>query len=159
MTTISYNNDAAMRMATTSRPGVEEWSRRAAAGKGGPSENPQLREKLGEFVGDIFYGTMIRQMNDSKLKGEYFHGGRGEQVFQAQLGMELARRMGRATGDPISNHLYDAWTRQTGAVSSPLDDADGRFRVSSGEPAATRSVGTDSAAGRQTTTITAGGGA
>lgn len=72
----------------------------------------ELREKVGEFVGQIFYGTLLRQMQESKLKGEYFHGGRGEEVFKAQLGMELARRMGRAPDDPIAGKLYEALQRQ-----------------------------------------------
>ena len=73
-----------------------------------------MREKVGDLVGNIFYGTLLRQMQDSKLKGEYFHGGRGEEVFEAQLGMELAKRMGQSPTDPMSNMIYDAFVRRQG---------------------------------------------
>lgn len=102
-------------------------------GGGGPasaSSSGELREKVGEFVGQIFYGTLLRQMQESKLKGEYFHGGRGEEVFKAQLGMELARRMGRAPDDPIAGKLYEALQRQRGssrpAVKSEEEPAIGK---------------------------------
>lgn len=74
-------------------------------------EDSQLRQRLGEFVGSIFYGTLIRQMNNSQLKGDFFHGGRGEEVFQSQLGLELAQRLGRSGNDPITNRLYEAMRR------------------------------------------------
>lgn len=74
-------------------------------------EDPKLREKVGEFVGNVFYGTLLRQMQDSKLKGKYFHGGRGEDVFKGQLNMELAKRMGQSKADPIANSMYDAFVR------------------------------------------------
>ncbi len=70
-----------------------------------------LRERVGEFVGNVFYGTLMKQMQSSKLKGKYFHGGRGEEVFQGQLNMELARRMGQAVGDPIAEKMYASFVR------------------------------------------------
>ena len=73
-----------------------------------------MREKVGDLVGNIFYGTLLRQMQESKFKGEYFHGGRGEEVFRAQLGMELAKRMGQSPNDPMANMIYDAFVRRQG---------------------------------------------
>lgn len=75
-------------------------------------DSSELRERLGEFVGNVFYGTLIRQMQSSKLKGPYLHGGRGEDVFQGQLGMELAKRLGRSSNDPVTNRLYEAMTKR-----------------------------------------------
>ena len=57
----------------------------------------QNRKRVGELVGNVFYGTLIKQMQASKLKGTVMHGGRGEEVFGGQLGLELAKRMGRVT--------------------------------------------------------------
>ncbi|MBN2560367.1 MAG: hypothetical protein JXQ75_05495 [Phycisphaerae bacterium] len=94
------------------------------------AEDRLLRQRVGEFVGDVFYGTLIRQMQASKLKGEYFHGGRGEEVFQAQLGMELAQRMGRAIDDPIANRIYEAMSRRLGrqqtwdGTAAPREDVE-----------------------------------
>ena len=47
----------------------------------------QAREALGEFVANTFYGTLLKLMNESMLKGKYFHGGRGEQIFKGQWSM------------------------------------------------------------------------
>lgn len=81
-----------------------------------------LRKRLGEFVGNVFYGTLIRQMNNSRLKGEYLHGGRGEEIFQGQLGMEFATRLGRAPNDPITNKLFEAMRRHSGVRSPGKQD-------------------------------------
>ena len=43
--------------------------------------NP-LRERVGEIVGQVFFGTLLKQMQASKFKTDYFRGGRGEEVFQ-----------------------------------------------------------------------------
>ena len=94
---------------------IRQWSAVAPSEIAHPVSSGQgdqdLRRRVGEFVGDIFYGTLIRQMHASKLKGDHFHGGRGEEVFQGQMGMELAKRMGRAANDPISNRLYESLRR------------------------------------------------
>ena len=74
-------------------------------------QSVELRRRAGEFVGNVFYGTLIRQMQQSKTKGPFLHGGRGEEVFQAQLGMELAKRMGRSPNDPVANKVYQAMQR------------------------------------------------
>ncbi len=88
---------------------LETLSQRAAS-----SKQADMREKVGDLVGNIFYGTLLRQMQESKLKGEYFHGGRGEEVFRAQLGMELAKRMGQSPTDPMANMIYDSFVRRQG---------------------------------------------
>jgi len=71
----------------------------------------ELRDRVGEFVGNVFYGTLFRQLQNSNLKGKYLHGGRGEEVFQSQLHMEYAKRIGRSPNDPISNRIYEALKR------------------------------------------------
>jgi hypothetical protein len=113
MDPINTANHPATRLTT-----IGQWSAGAPSEIAYPAssgqEDQNLRRRVGEFVGDIFYGTLIRQMYASKLKGTHFHGGRGEEVFQGQLGMELARRMGRAANDPIANRLYESLRRNTG---------------------------------------------
>lgn len=85
---------------------------KSAAGRIRPgTDDETLRRTVGEFVGGVFYGTILRQMQSSKLKGEYMHGGRGEEVFQGQLGIELAKRMGGSLGDPVSNRMYESFKR------------------------------------------------
>lgn len=79
-----------------------------------------LRRNVGEFVGNIFYGTLIRQMQASGLKTKYLHGGRAEDAFQGQLGIELAQRLGRSTNNPVADRLFTAIERHLGR-SAPKD--------------------------------------
>jgi hypothetical protein len=62
----------------------------------------ELRRTADELVGSVFYGTLLRQLRQSSLKGAYGHGGRGEEVFGAQLDQVLAQRAGRARTNPLS---------------------------------------------------------
>lgn len=83
----------------------------------GEANQAELRRNIGEFVGNVFYGTLLRQVQASTLKGKLLHGGRGEEVFRAQLHMELAKRMGQAPNDPIANKMYDSFIRARGMES------------------------------------------
>jgi len=82
---------------------------RANAGKIESTE--PARRLVGEFVGQAFYGVLMKQMHESSLKSELMHGGRGEEAFQAQLNMEMAGRMGRASGDPIAERIYRSFEK------------------------------------------------
>ncbi|HPD30065.1 MAG TPA: hypothetical protein PLL20_08735 [Phycisphaerae bacterium] len=62
----------------------------AAVNKG----RPALRKAVGEVVGTVFYGPMLRIARNSRIEGKYGHGGRGEKVFQAQLDQEFLSRAG-----------------------------------------------------------------
>jgi len=66
------------------------------------------RKAYGEVVGNMFYGTLLKQMNESKIKGNYFHGGRGEEAFRGQLALELGKRMGQSPTDPLVNRMFEA---------------------------------------------------
>jgi hypothetical protein len=73
------------------------------------------RERVGELVGSIFYGTLLRQMNQSSLKGSVFHGGRGEEAFAGQMAQHMAERIGRSKGEPVSAAVSAAMQRRLGA--------------------------------------------
>jgi hypothetical protein len=68
----------------------------------------RLRETSGKIVGSVFFGTLLKSMRESRLAGPYGHGGRGEEVFAAQLHGLLAERMGTR----IEKDLHDALFRQ-----------------------------------------------
>ncbi len=104
-------------------PGLTGYSDEASAARrlggakttaGASQRSETLRQRVGEFVGNVFYGTLMREMQQSSLKGAYFHGGRGEEAFQGQLGLELAQRMGRAPGDPVADAIYRSLARRAG---------------------------------------------
>ncbi len=109
---IGTNSSAQFKLATAF-PRATNIERVAASSPELPES--ELRRNVGEFVGSAFYGTLLREMQDSKIKGKYFHGGRGEEIFQSQLNMELSKRMGQASNDPIANKMYDAFAQRLGS--------------------------------------------
>ena len=76
----------------------------------------RLREAAGELVGSVFYGTLLRTMRESELKGRYGHGGRGEEVFGAQLHGIMAEEMGRVTKGGLAEVLYETLEHQQSLI-------------------------------------------
>lgn len=72
----------------------------------------RLKEAAGQVVGSVFYGTLLKTMRESELKGPYGHGGRGEEVFAAQLHTIWAERMGTETRGGLGEVLYRHLSRQ-----------------------------------------------
>lgn len=69
-------------------------------------KQPELRELTGKIVGSVFYGTMLKAMRNSSLKGKYGHGGRGEEVFGAQLDSLMAEKLGQRTNGGVAEALF-----------------------------------------------------
>ena len=65
-----------------------------------------LREAVNQVVGQMLYAPMFKMASESPLKGDIGHGGRGEDIFQAQLDMELGRRAAQRTGGPLCEAMY-----------------------------------------------------
>lgn len=78
----------------------------------------KLRETAGRVVGSVFFAILLRQMRESGLKGEYGHGGRGEEVFSAQLHQIIAERMGMSGNNALTDALYRSYERQQRIISS-----------------------------------------
>ena len=66
----------------------------------------RLKEVTGQVLGSVFFGTLLRIMRETDLKGMYGHGGRGEEVFSAQLHGILAERMGSTLRTPLSEAIH-----------------------------------------------------
>jgi Rod binding domain-containing protein len=77
----------------------------------------QLRQATDKLVGSLFYGTLLRQMRSSVLKGPYGHGGRGEEVFAGQLDQLFAERMGESR----TTNLTDAVVRRYGEKAERME--------------------------------------
>ena len=77
----------------------------------------QLRSATGKVVGSLFYGTLLKRMRESEMKGAYGHGGRGEEIFSAQLHGILAERAGAATHNGLGEALYRSLEQQTRRIS------------------------------------------
>lgn len=77
----------------------------------------RLREATGQVVGSVFFGTLLKSMRDSEIKGQYGHGGRGEEVFAAQLHGMWAERMGEASKGGLTDILYRRLEHQQQLIS------------------------------------------
>jgi len=81
----------------------------------GDNVNPtqeKLRRTVGEVVGSVFFGTLLKMSRESGLRGAYGHGGRGEEVFTGQLHGILTERMGTRLEGGIGEALYKNLERQ-----------------------------------------------
>lgn len=78
-----------------------------AATDPGPRRRAILRQAVGEMVGVTFFGEMLKIARNSAIKGKFGHGGRGEDIFAAQLHLELARRMGQDMRSGLSEAIYN----------------------------------------------------
>lgn len=104
-----------------------------------------LKNASDELVGSVFYGTMLRQLRSETLKGKYGHGGRGEEVFQAQLDQVLAKEMGKGKNGNLSDAIVDRFernaihaaqvrTRQQAALAQAQRDMNELARPSAEKP-------------------------
>ncbi len=83
---------------------------------GEPSPSPSLkergnsdevRERFTQFVGETFFGQMIKSMRSTVGKPAYFHGGRGEEVFQGQLDQQLAEHLTEASASRFAEPMFE----------------------------------------------------
>lgn len=71
-----------------------------------PGDRPELREAFTAFVGQTFFGELVRQLRASVPKSPLTHGGFGEEVFQSQLDQVLVERISQASATRLSEPLY-----------------------------------------------------
>ncbi len=67
----------------------------------------ELKDAFGDFVGNTFYGQLIASMRKTVDKPAYFHGGRGEEVFQGQLDQMLAEKLSDSTKEQFAGPMFD----------------------------------------------------
>jgi peptidoglycan hydrolase FlgJ len=67
----------------------------------------ELRQRFTQFVGEAFFGQMIKAMRATTGKPAYFHGGRAEEVFQGQLDQKLAEHLTEASADRFAEPMFE----------------------------------------------------
>ena len=70
-------------------------------------DDSQLRETFGQFVGEAFFGQLMKSMRASVGKPAYFHGGRAEEVFQGQLDQQMAQHLTESTAARFAEPLFE----------------------------------------------------
>jgi hypothetical protein len=69
-------------------------------------DTPQLREAFTDFVGQTFFGELMKQMRATLDKPAFFHGGMGEDIFQSQLDQIMVERMSETTAPSFADPMY-----------------------------------------------------
>jgi Rod binding domain-containing protein len=80
----------------------------------------EVREQFTQFVGEVFFGQMIKSMRATTGKPAYFHGGRGEEVFQGQLDQKLAEHLTEASAERFAEPMFE---RQFPRLAAQLKDS------------------------------------
>ena len=75
-------------------------------------EDPALKKAFQDFVGQTFFGQMLSAMRKTVDKPAYLHGGRTEEVFQAQLDQVLSEKLSDASAETFSGPMYDLFKLQ-----------------------------------------------
>ena len=76
-----------------------------------------LRKATGQVVGSVFFGTLLKTMRESNLKGSVGHGGRGEEVFAAQLHGIWAEQIGQSSDGQLTGAIYRRLASQQRRIS------------------------------------------
>ena len=66
----------------------------------------ELQQVFRQFVGESFYGQLLKSMRSTQGKPAYFDGGRAEEVFRGQLDQVLAEKMAEADADRIADPMF-----------------------------------------------------
>lgn len=86
-----------------------------------------LRELTEQFVGQVFYGTLLREFRDAG-RGNILDNGPGATTFIKQLDMELVKRIGGRT----KTELADSLMKQLGRAKADIEFATSGTRGSFG---------------------------
>lgn len=66
----------------------------------------EVRDTFRQFVGEAFFGQMLKSMRSTQGKPAYFHGGHAEEVFQGQLDQIMSERMTEVSADKIADPMF-----------------------------------------------------
>jgi Rod binding domain-containing protein len=76
----------------------------------GQADSPQLRKAFDSFVGETFYGQMLKSMRTTVGKPAYFNGGHAEEIFTQQFDQVLAKKLSESSADKFSGPMYQLFT-------------------------------------------------
>ena len=68
-------------------------------------QHTRLVDQTRKWVAQTFFGTLMKQMEDSPFKSDLFSGGRGGEAFSSLYHQQLVDRMARAAGDKLVNAI------------------------------------------------------
>lgn len=75
------------------------------------AEAMRTQEAFQQFVGETFFGLMMKALRSTEGETAYLNGGQAEQMFRGQMDQEVASRLAASHGETISGPLYGAFRR------------------------------------------------
>jgi peptidoglycan hydrolase FlgJ len=75
-------------------------------------DDAETRQAFDQFVGETFFGQMIKAMRKTAGKPAYVYGGRAEEIFQEQLDQTMAQQISHASADQFTGPMFELFTRQ-----------------------------------------------
>jgi flagellar protein FlgJ len=108
--TIPAAFQVALPQSATNGGSLEQAETRGAALQNRPKNDTKLRDAFNDFVGQTFYGQLLSAMRSTVDKPAYFHGGRAEEAFQAQLDQVLAEKMADASAEQFTGPMFDLFS-------------------------------------------------
>lgn len=87
---------------------VEQLINGLSNGDEGRSQE-EVEALFSQFVGESFFGQLMKQMRTSVGKSTYFHGGRAEEMFTSQLDQQFTQIMAESYGDDIAEPMMSAF--------------------------------------------------
>ena len=73
----------------------------------GSASGDELKTAFNDFVGQTFYGQMLKSLRKSVGKAPYFDGGQTEEIFRSQLDQVIAEKLSDASTDTFSGPMFD----------------------------------------------------
>ncbi|GEM_PF-1887931 len=75
-------------------------------------EKPEsAQEALQQFVGETFYGIMMKQMRSSVMKSDLFGNSSALNMFESQFDQMMVEKMAANSTDQFSQPMYEQMTR------------------------------------------------
>jgi Rod binding domain-containing protein len=125
MNTIGKHNAASALQLAGNVPGQGATGSNVAASlsAAGNDKTAQLHDKFNEFVGQAFFGQMLKSMRATVGKPAYFYGGHAEEVFQGQLDQTMAEHLTKSSASKFADPLFERQFPQF-AETKPLSGLD-----------------------------------
>ena len=89
-------------------PAKSPVSLKAAAGDASVENARDLKQAFTQFVGETFFGQMLKSMRATVGEPAYFHGGLAEEQFQAQFDQQVAQDLAGSGAGGLAEGLFQS---------------------------------------------------
>ncbi len=83
---------------------------RAYAAGASPEQQAELKKTISQVVGQVFFGTLLRQMRSQLDMSNPLNAGRAGQTFASQLDQFLLERLGKSGRFSAGEKIAQMWT-------------------------------------------------